>query len=260
MWDSELNRFRSPFLAYYGALQDNTTLMDEAYNQISLYRDQLRDSSANNLWKHIVLGGSGEDPGHWATGNGWAAMGMLRVMGTYRASKRANDYQDKQNTLIGWVEEIVQGMYNNTRNAPSALFHNYPDNPRTFYDASSTAFMAAVTYRLAILTDGQSVSNIPDAERARKELSKNAGNAGGHIDNNGWLNPVVDPDNYPQQGSHSPEGQAFVISMMAGYNTWNGAGHPGTQSSVNAAGRTIAGVSGGMEMLYVMITLLMTTL
>lgn len=85
-----------PFLAYYGAMQDNTTLMDEAFNQISLYRDQLHDSSANNLWKHIVQGGDGEDPGHWATGNGWAAMGMLRVMGTYRASKRASSYQDKQ--------------------------------------------------------------------------------------------------------------------------------------------------------------------
>jgi hypothetical protein len=230
--------------------------MDEAYTQISLYRDQLLDPSANNLWKHVVLGNTDQDPGHWSTGNGWAAMGMLRVMGTYKASQRANDYQDKQDTLIGWVEEIVEGMYNNTRNAPSSLFHNYPDDSNTFYDASSTALMAAVTYRLAVLTDGRSVSNIPDAERARKELSQNAGNAGSHIDENGWLNPVVDPYNFPQQGSQSPEGQAFVVSMMAGYNAWNGAGQPG----VSAAGPTIAGVSIQMTLLYVIITLLMTTL
>jgi hypothetical protein len=230
-----------PFLAYYGALHDNTTLMDEAYTQISLYRDQLHDANANNLWKHIVLGGSGEDPGHWATGNGWAAMGMLRVAGTYRASSMASVYQGKHDTLIGWVEEIVEGMYSYTQNAPSALFCNYPDQPSTFYDGSSTALMAAVTYRLAVLTNGQSVQHISDAERAREELSLNAGDAGGHIDGDGWLSPVVDPYNYPVQGSHSPEGQAFVVSMMAGYEAWNGLGQPGSNNA-NAAGRFMANV------------------
>jgi rhamnogalacturonyl hydrolase YesR len=57
-----------PFLAYYGVTtQDPTKLMD-AYTQISLYRNYLRDPSANNLWKHIVLGSSGTDEGHWSTG------------------------------------------------------------------------------------------------------------------------------------------------------------------------------------------------
>jgi len=228
-----------PFLAYYGALQDNTTLMDEAYNQISLYRDALRDSGANNLWKHIVLGSSGQDPGHWSTGNGWAAMGMLRVVGTYRASSQSSMYQDKQDTLVGWVEEIVEGMYSNTQNAPSALFRNYADQPSTFYDGSSTALMAAVTYRLAILTDGQSTQHIPDAERAREELCGDAGQAGGHIDSDGWLNPVVNPHDFPVQGSHSPEGQAFVVSMVAGYEAWNTIGQPGA----NAAGRPVTKVS-----------------
>lgn len=212
--------------------------MDEAYTQISLYRDQLHDSNANNLWKHVVQGGSGEDPGHWATGNGWAAMGMLRVVGTYRASSRAGDYQDKQDSLIGWVEEIVEGMYSYTQNASSSLFRNYPDQPSTFNDGSSTAFMAAVTYRLAVVTDGRSVKHIPDAERARKELSTYAGDAGGHIDGDGWLTPVVDPHNFPVQGSHSPEGQAFVVSMIAGYKAWNGMG----QAGANAAGKSIADI------------------
>lgn len=242
-----------PFLAYYGAITDNTTLMDEAFNQISLYRDQLHDPDANNLWKHIVLGGSGEDHGHWATGNGWAAMGMLRVMGTYRASPRARDYQDKQNTLITWVEEIVEGMYSLTEDAPSSLFRNYPDDPDSFYDASSTALMSAVTYRLATLTEGGSVSRVSDAERARRELSRHAGDAGGHITGDGWLTPVVNPHNFPEQGSNSPEGQAFVVSMQAGYRAWNGAGQPG-----NSAGRAISGISTGMTVLALLLSLTLT--
>ncbi len=56
-----------PFLAYYGVLTSNESLVTEAYNQIKLYRDHLRDTDANNLWKHVVLG-SGIDEGHWSTG------------------------------------------------------------------------------------------------------------------------------------------------------------------------------------------------
>jgi hypothetical protein len=52
-----------PFLAMYGAIHKNTTLMDEAYDQIRLYRDALRDDSG--LWKHIVGEGDGLDQGSY---------------------------------------------------------------------------------------------------------------------------------------------------------------------------------------------------
>jgi rhamnogalacturonyl hydrolase YesR len=58
-----------PFLAYYGVLTNNRSLVEESYNQIKLYRNYLRDANANNLWKHIVMGASGTDAGHWSTGN-----------------------------------------------------------------------------------------------------------------------------------------------------------------------------------------------
>lgn len=54
-----------PFLAYYGVVTQNKTLVQEAVNQISLYRNNLRDGSG--LWKHITLGTSIDD-GHWSTG------------------------------------------------------------------------------------------------------------------------------------------------------------------------------------------------
>jgi hypothetical protein len=61
-----------PFLAHYGVITRNLTLLTlltDAYNQIQLYHPYLRDPSANYLWKHIVLGTNGTDPGHWSTGN-----------------------------------------------------------------------------------------------------------------------------------------------------------------------------------------------
>ena len=58
-----------PFLAYYGIIFQNATVLFSAYNQIRLYRSYLLDSTANGLWRHILLGGAGEDQGHWSTGN-----------------------------------------------------------------------------------------------------------------------------------------------------------------------------------------------
>lgn len=220
-----------PFLAMYGAMQHNTTILDEAFNQIELYRNALR--SDNGLWKHIVGDPNGQDPGHWSTGNGWVAMGMLRVAGTYRAY--SSDYNDKKDILFGWAEEIIDAMYTASDGSDTALFYNYVDQPDTFREAASTALVAAATYRLATLTDGRVVGRINDAERARHELSKNAGSGGAHIDSEGWLSPVVNPHNFPQEGEESAEGQAFVVSMQAGWRAWRDIGSPTSSASRNSA-------------------------
>lgn len=153
---------------------------------------------------------------------------MLRVAGTYRAY--GSDYDDKKGDLFGWVSEILDAMYAITASANTALFRNYVDQGSTFLDASSAAAIAAATYHLAVLSDGKGLNGdrLNDAERARQELSSSAGASGGHIDGNGWLSPVVDPYNFPQEGSHSAEAQAFVVSMYAGYQEWQSARRPGT--------------------------------
>lgn len=107
-----------PFLAYYGVTTANRSMLEEAYTQCKLYRSYLRDTvtpsgSKNSvtLWKHVVLGTSGNDDGHWSTGNGWAAMGMLRVLGTIKNSQYANSMKNEQKDLTSWVNEIQDGMY-----------------------------------------------------------------------------------------------------------------------------------------------------
>ena len=56
-----------PFLAYYGVLTHNETLLQMAYDQCRLYRQYLVDDDAGGMWKHIVLG-KNTDSGHWSTG------------------------------------------------------------------------------------------------------------------------------------------------------------------------------------------------
>ena len=57
-----------PFLAYYGVITRNRTLLAESYNQIQLYRNYLFDP-IESLWRHVLLGVSQNDEGFWSTGN-----------------------------------------------------------------------------------------------------------------------------------------------------------------------------------------------
>jgi len=163
-----------PFLAYYGVLSGNMTLLTEAYNQIKLYRNHLRDTNAKNLWKHIVLGTDSQDgpndEGHWSTGNGWAAAGMLRVIATMKNSPYNKDTSSQQKDLASWVKEIHTAMFANIDS--TNIFTNYADQPISstgmFYDTASTSLIASTVYRAALLLNDH--SHLPNAEKCRQAL------------------------------------------------------------------------------------------
>ncbi|GLB43044.1 putative glycosyl hydrolase family 88 [Lyophyllum shimeji] len=255
-----------PFLAYYGVITQNRSLLVQAHDQIRLYRSYLRDPSANNLWKHVLLGTSGNDEGHWSTGNAWAAAGMLRVLGTLRSSPYAPTLKAQQSDLASWVSEIHSAMYPHLDPA-SSLFPNYasqpPGAPGNFLDAASTALLAATVYRLAMLRGTHTY--LPAAERCRRALyaasssspsssssasssSSSNSTASGleHFDPDGWLAPVVNPHAYREQGSQSPEAQAFVVEMQAAWRDWVADGSKGA----NAAAR---GMRGGVRWVAVVV-------
>ncbi|KAG1760255.1 Six-hairpin glycosidase-like protein [Suillus occidentalis] len=254
-----------PFLAYYGVLTQNQTILSEAYTQISLYRKYLQDAAAGNLWKHIQLGQTGNDDGHWSTGNAWAAAGMIRVLGTIQRSPYANAFKSQQNDLANWVDEIHGAMYPHINS--NGLFYNYADNSTTFYDTSSTALLASTVYRLSLLSNIRTY--IPLAEQIRKALLASAGTivsvtttstkpapsttstalvATGtttsgllHFTPEGWLTPVVNPYSYGAQGSQSPEGQAFILELQAAWRDWVADGAQGVSSARKARPRAIIG-------------------
>lgn len=65
-----------PFLARYGLLMNNQSMLQEAARQCLLYGEAL--STPAGPWKHIVMG-SFQDEGEWATGSAWAAACVLPV-------------------------------------------------------------------------------------------------------------------------------------------------------------------------------------
>lgn len=92
-----------PALAFYGVVNDNTTMIDMSIQQCLFYRDIL---ATDKGWRHILLG-KWQDTGLWATGNAWAAWGILRVYATIKQSHHAADYKDELEELSGIVADIL---------------------------------------------------------------------------------------------------------------------------------------------------------
>ena len=88
---------------------------------------------------------------------------------------------------------------------------NYLDQSDSFADSSSTALLAATTFRYSKLTnDGKHDTAAMEAF----DLVFNS------IDQNGWLLNTVDPilwGSPSQGGSYSPEGQSFVLLLAAAW-------------------------------------------
>ncbi|KAG8710389.1 hypothetical protein FRC08_017233 [Ceratobasidium sp. 394] len=269
-----------PFLAYYGATTSNKTLVAESFRQIKLYRDVLLDDTG--LWQHIRQG-SFEDKGCWSTGNGWAAMGMLRVAATIKAAGYQEEFTDELKDLADWTSGIFDAMW--PLLTSENLFYNYANNPKTFLDGASSALMAASVYRAAVLfndtkhiADAEKVyttiggpasstspsspsttdSETPTPTTKRRSHARRATHhrvplsvlhqprAPTHIDADGWLTPVVDPHAFHKIGKESAEGQAFVLMMEAARNDWRASGlHVKTGGGGQVANVVGVGVVGG---------------
>ncbi|VDB88651.1 unnamed protein product [Peniophora sp. CBMAI 1063] len=199
-----------PFLAYWGAMTggaNGTEQLKNAHLQCKLYREALFDADAS-LWRHIA-GGSWQLNNHWATGNAWAAFGIVRVLATIQASDAADELQSEQQDLIDWVNEILKGSYQyQTSNGTIFNDIDLPED-QTFADSAGTALITAAAYRLAAITGDKTY--IKNAETSYEFVANS-------IDGDGWLNHAVNPltFNTPLTGDiRSPEGQSFVLSLVA---------------------------------------------
>lgn len=70
-----------------------------------------------------------------------------------------------------------------------------------------------------------------------------------HFTFDGWVQPVVNPYTFTEQGQHSPEGQAFVLQLHAAWRDWvqNGAiGANGTGPDRVRVPAVSAGVVGSI--------------
>lgn len=231
-----------PFLAYYGVVTENTTLIQLAVDQISAYRDELRDTKTS-LWKHVVISTDFNDLGLWSTGNGWAAAGITRVLATIQNSQYSGKFGSQRKSLTTWANEIHQGYYALV-DGTSHLGHNYINDTSTFLDASGATLIASSVFRLSTLSGKHQY--VPNALTYLSSLTAGNISTGPSIDSNGWLTPVVDPLTFDKQGKQSPESQSFVLLLDAAHKDWVSAGSKGANAAVRPSSSALVAMGAAL--------------
>lgn len=206
-----------PFLAYYGALKKNQSLLQLAYDNCRLYREALLiDGPTGPLWAHIYDDDhkSWIDKGLWGTGQGWVSLGMIRVALTIQKSAFASEMTQQVDDLVSWTKQILDGTF--VALTPNNLIPDYIAGGPSFGDSSSSAALVSVAYRGAKFFPKTFGANYTQ----KAALIRDAVIKG--VDSMGVLNPVVDPLNWGKTGVLSTEAQAFALMMLAAWKDWLG--------------------------------------
>ncbi len=124
-----------PFLAVMGEL-------DEALDQIRGYIRHLYDPETG-LFYHIkdVKNSLFVRKVHWATGNGWALMGLARVLEEAKKRGREDIFTELLDFQKGLLDSMLRYRTSDGR------FHDILDDPGSFEDGTSSMMMAAAVYR-----------------------------------------------------------------------------------------------------------------
>lgn len=210
-----------PFLAYYAVATQNRSLLRQAVRQCGLYREVLQantTASWDGLWTHIV-GPQSQTLGVWATGNGWAALGMARVLATVTNWSVSAGWLTEQAQLKRWIMEILDGADEVQVDPETGMLRNYlvggvesqtDTSVDWFGDGAGTAALVAAALRLAVIDPDLAPQLIRFTKPLRAALVSNT-------DDSGLLAPTVNPyDWHSTKGwtTGSPEGQSFI--SMAG--------------------------------------------
>lgn len=123
-------------------------MISTAVDQISFYRDVLRDPSTG-LWRHVLISTDFSDPQLWATGtfftkkristltsvlmfffylrfqsgNAWAAAGIVRTLATIQNSDFSGKFKSQKSDLTNWADEIQTAFYKLVVSLGDSLMH-----------------------------------------------------------------------------------------------------------------------------------------
>ncbi len=181
-----------PFLAVMGE-------MDESMKQIRGFIRHLYDAE-NSLFFHIkdVACDKYIRKVHWATGNGWALMGLSRVIEEAQSRGRS----DILNELIPFLNGLLTGMLRFAQD--DGRFRDILDDETSFIDGTSSMMMAATVYRGIV--GGYVSSEIIDvAERAFKAVSDS-------VDEYGILHHVCGCPDFVEEGTSAEAQAAYIMS------------------------------------------------
>ncbi len=181
-----------PFLAAMGRVQ-------EAAVQIRGYIRALFDEEAD-LFYHIADTADGRfvRQKHWATGNGWALMGLARVVEAAERQKETAVCRE----LSAFLNRLLTSMLR--FQLPDGRFHDILDDPESFVDGTSAMMTAAVIFR-GILHGYVDASHLNAAEAAWTTVS-------GKLDEMGLIHEVCGCPHFLSEGTSAEAQAAYIMA------------------------------------------------
>lgn len=181
-----------PFLAVMGKTE-------EAAEQIRGYIRHLFDERTG-LFYHIADTEKGTyvRKKHWATGNGWALMGLARVIET--AGEQGKKGIRKE--LTGFFSRLMEAVL--ALQCPDGRFHDILDEPESFEDGTSAMMTAAAVFR-GILHGYADRSCLGRAEGAYRTVRE-------HIDGMGLVRGVCGCPDFLSEGTSAEAQAAFIMA------------------------------------------------
>jgi rhamnogalacturonyl hydrolase YesR len=212
-----------PFYAYYGVLTNNENIVREAARQCQLYDDLLNTPSG--LWRHTLTidehvpgERTEDDPGLWSTSNGWAALGMARVVATMRKSQFNTRTEGEQWALIEIIERIVRRACQRDRDE-LGLLSNYLDDETSWGEVAGTSLLAAAVLRMALIEPRSFYEGFTAWAVTKMNAVEDCINR-----RTGVVASVVDPRDERQRmplDGVSPAAQASVVLLQAAWRDWS---------------------------------------
>ncbi len=188
-----------PFLAVMGEVE-------EAVAQIEGYMDYLKDVKTGLLY-HIYDAGTDRfvRKVRWATGNGWALLGIARVAET--AFEKGMKKQAEK--LVQSGREILDGMLR--YQLPDGRFHDILDEPDSFVEGTAAMMMASYIYR-GMVGGWLPAEYAEYAERVRVTMED-------YVDEMGLIREVCGCPHFLEVGT-SAESMATYLMMHGWYGKW----------------------------------------
>lgn len=184
-----------PFLAVMGEL-------DEAVKQIKGMYHYLVDEKTG-LLRHIYDAAQKRFVREklWATGNGWALLGIARVLDTARENGRTELADELKNLFVSILKAMLSYQLEDGR------FHDILDEEDSFIDGTSAMMMAAAVFR-GCRNGWLSQTMIPYAEKVVETMDL-------YVDKYGLIHGVCGCPHFVSEGTSAESMAAYL--MMYGW-------------------------------------------
>jgi rhamnogalacturonyl hydrolase YesR len=168
--------------------------------------------------EHVPGERTEDDPGLWSTSNGWAALGMARVVATLRKSQFNTRTEGEQWALIEIIERIVRRACQRDKDE-LGLLRNYLDDETSWSEVAGTSLLAAAVLRMALIEPRTFYEGFTAWAVIKMNAVEDCINR-----RTGVVASVVDPRDERQRmplDGVSPAAQASVVLLQAAWRDWS---------------------------------------